>query len=189
MTGFVYAIESGSAVKIGWAIDPERRLAELNVGSPARHKLLGFVRGTKEHECELHRLCVKERIRGEWFRNEGVVSLFIERLNPYSRKIKSRGKLDDYIRQSGVTEAEIAAQARCSQGSMKLTQYLSETDLSAPVFAERAGLDASTIWRIVKGKVQPDLGTIAKISATTNGEVTLSDFLPEIAPAEPQAAS
>lgn len=34
MTGFVYAIASGEAVKIGYAKDPLLRLSELNVGSP-----------------------------------------------------------------------------------------------------------------------------------------------------------
>lgn len=82
MTGYVYAVQSGDAVKIGWAKDPVRRLAELNVGSPERHLLLGFARGTKEHERELHKLCAKERIRGEWFRKGRVVSLFLDHLPP-----------------------------------------------------------------------------------------------------------
>lgn len=34
MTGFIYAIASGDAVKIGYAKDPHRRLSELNVGAP-----------------------------------------------------------------------------------------------------------------------------------------------------------
>ena len=51
--GFVYAIESGDAVKIGYARDPVRRLSELNVGSPGSHRLLGFIEGTKDQEREL----------------------------------------------------------------------------------------------------------------------------------------
>jgi transcriptional regulator with XRE-family HTH domain len=72
---------------------------------------------------------------------------------------------------------------------MKLTQYLSEKDLSAPAFAERAGLDASTIWRIVTGRVQPDLSTIAKICAAADGAVTPNDFLHAPAGAEHQKAA
>lgn len=84
--GYVYAIESGDAVKIGFAHDPVRRLAELNVGSPGTHRLLGYARGTKEHERELHRMACGERIRGEWFRKGRVISLFLAHLPPYVPK-------------------------------------------------------------------------------------------------------
>jgi hypothetical protein len=82
MIGFVYAIESGDAVKIGWAGDPFRRLSELNVGSPDDHKLLGYIPATKDQERELHGLCAAHRIRGEWFRKEGPVLFFVESLPP-----------------------------------------------------------------------------------------------------------
>ena len=67
MTGYVYAVKSGDAVKIGWARIPERRVAELNVGSASRHELIGYVAGTREQEAECHRLLSPHRIRGEWF--------------------------------------------------------------------------------------------------------------------------
>jgi hypothetical protein len=83
MTGFVYAIESGGAVKIGFAQDPLRRLAELNVGSPGRHRLLGFIEGTKSHERELHTLFRPAHVRGEWFRKNKAVRAFLSMLPPF----------------------------------------------------------------------------------------------------------
>jgi hypothetical protein len=80
MTGFVYAIQAGDAVKIGWAADPVRRLSELNVGSPGTHKLLGFIAATKDQERELHSLLSVWRIRGEWFSISKVIAHFIELL-------------------------------------------------------------------------------------------------------------
>jgi hypothetical protein len=54
MSGFCYAIESGDAVKIGWARNPVRRLSELNVGSPGTHRLLGFIESTKAKHWRRH---------------------------------------------------------------------------------------------------------------------------------------
>lgn len=87
MTGFVYAIQSGDAVKIGWATNPQRRLTELNVGSPTAHVLLGFVAGEKADEAIAHSQCAAHRIRGEWFRIEGAVLAFIEHLPPLLPKL------------------------------------------------------------------------------------------------------
>jgi hypothetical protein len=84
MTGFVYFIEraDGDAVKIGWSETPRARCANLSVGNPKPHKLLGYVPGTKEHEREVHEICSNQRIRGEWFRKEGHVLLFLDHLPP-----------------------------------------------------------------------------------------------------------
>jgi hypothetical protein len=80
MTGFVYAIQADDAVKIGWASDPVRRLSELNVGSPNKHRLIGFVAATKSQERELHLLLSRWRIRGEWFRLVDAVEHFAKLL-------------------------------------------------------------------------------------------------------------
>lgn len=74
MSGFVYAIASGDAVKIGWASDPLRRLSELQVGHATTIELIGYAPGSKDDERALHRKCASERIRGEWFSRGPVVS-------------------------------------------------------------------------------------------------------------------
>ena len=79
MTGYVYAIDNGRGhVKIGWAKEPLRRLAELNVACSEPMRLLGYVEGTRDHEAALHQLFRRYNGRGEWFRIEGAVKTFLE---------------------------------------------------------------------------------------------------------------
>lgn len=80
MSGFVYAIECGDAVKIGYAIDPIRRLGQLNVGTAVEHQLIGCARGDQSHEKEIHILLMPWRIRGEWFAKAGLVLKFLSLL-------------------------------------------------------------------------------------------------------------
>ena len=78
MTGFVYAITNGrNAVKIGWAKEPLRRLAELNVASPDPLSLVGYASGGKQHERALQHLLRKHNIKGEWFYIEGPVKTLL----------------------------------------------------------------------------------------------------------------
>lgn len=80
MTGYVYAIECGDLVKIGFSTDPKKRLRILSTGAPEACKLIGYAEGTIRHETEIHFLAAKERVRGEWFRKGPVVSLFLSML-------------------------------------------------------------------------------------------------------------
>jgi hypothetical protein len=82
--GFIYAIESGDAVKIGWAGAPLRRLSELNVGSPGAHRLIGFVSATRHQESELHELLAPARVRGEWFAKSRAVCAFLDLLPKFT---------------------------------------------------------------------------------------------------------
>jgi rubrerythrin len=67
--GYVYFVqaESGGPFKVGWALDPESRRRELQVGNPAPLKILDFVRGSVEDERQLHDLLSEFRGTGEWF--------------------------------------------------------------------------------------------------------------------------
>lgn len=81
MSGFIYAIECGDAVKIGFAKEPKSRLVTLQIGSPAPCRLLGVKAGTHEDELALHRQFSELRIRGEWFSKNGPVLDFISELS------------------------------------------------------------------------------------------------------------
>lgn len=83
MTGYVYAIENQDGlVKLGWSKDPLRRLVKINSDTSSRCKLVGFVRGTREQEAELHRICADECVHGEWYRRGRLVSAFLSMLPP-----------------------------------------------------------------------------------------------------------
>jgi hypothetical protein len=171
MTGYVYAIESGDSVKIGWAKDPLRRLAELNVGSPGTHRLIGFARGGKDHERQIHRLCASERIRGEWFAKGRVVSLFLEHLPAYRPE-------------------KIAICANRASNGLKLDQFLAEKDMSRADFAKAIGVSEVSVTRYIGGTRLPQPAIMARIAVVTDGAVTPNDFLLAVdAPTAPIAAN
>lgn len=70
--GVVYFIQSGERgpIKIGKANDAASRMRELQVGSPARLRLLATVPGGHAMETRLHRRFSRLRVSGEWFEPE-----------------------------------------------------------------------------------------------------------------------
>ena len=64
---FVQA-EDGGLIKIGWSIDCEHRLRDMQIGSPVRLKLLVIVPGNRKRERQLHQHWAHLRAHGEWFR-------------------------------------------------------------------------------------------------------------------------
>jgi len=66
----VYFIRAGEEgpVKIGWAVDPQQRLAVLQTAHHEELVLLRVLDGEQPEERQLHRRFGPHRIRGEWFR-------------------------------------------------------------------------------------------------------------------------
>jgi len=60
---------------------------------------------------------------------------------------------------------------------MTLDDYLRTHSVSGPAFAERIGVDPTTVYRIRKGQVLPHRKTIMAIIQATEGLVGLSDFI------------
>jgi Putative antitoxin of bacterial toxin-antitoxin system, YdaS/YdaT/T5orf172 domain len=110
--GYVYAIESGDAVKIGWSANPLARMNGLKATHPGRLRLLGFVPASRRQERELHHLCEAQKIRGEWFRKDGAVIHFLSIL-PAPKPILMPAKRT-YIprskRENGLERALIAVE-------------------------------------------------------------------------------
>lgn len=135
MSGYVYAISDGrGAVKIGYAADPIRRLSELSVGRADALRLLGMARGDKRHEAQCHHLLRAYRIKGEWFRHEGRVSLLVDMLPApgISRPIAAR----KVARRFGRVQCEIGASAH-------------DVLAAAKAYAAAVGIGMSTAsWRV-----------------------------------------
>lgn len=90
MTGFVYAIGNpDGAVKIGFARNPQQRLASLRCGSQEDLRILGVLPGDRSVEAYLHQRFSAERIRGEWFKREGAVAQFVADLQPYPDRTRA----------------------------------------------------------------------------------------------------
>lgn len=73
---FVYFIQSGETIKIGYSKTPELRVDQLRRGGRAQRpsagiaptiRLLAYVEGGQELERKLHSRFAESRDRGEWF--------------------------------------------------------------------------------------------------------------------------
>ncbi len=66
---FVYVIQATGTnrIKLGYSIQPEQRLKELQTGSPYKLKMLAQWPGTRYMESQLHRALAAYRQDGEWF--------------------------------------------------------------------------------------------------------------------------
>ncbi len=94
---YIYFIQAGNEsrpTKIGWARDPMKRLADMQVAVPDHLRLLATVPGTAKDERELHERFSAGWIRGEWFE-------------------ASTPGLRDLI--DGLISAQIAAEIECAQ--------------------------------------------------------------------------
>lgn len=79
-TGFIYLIHAVGTkrFKIGFAIDPERRLRHLSTGSPFQLELLAVRKGPQHHEAQMHRYFAEYRVNGEWFEPRRSAEAFVE---------------------------------------------------------------------------------------------------------------
>jgi hypothetical protein len=78
--GWVYLIESGDNVKIGWSQDVSRRMMELQIANPVGLKLLGTVPGTKKDEFAYHAKFAHLNVTGEWFKkSDEILAILVER--------------------------------------------------------------------------------------------------------------
>jgi hypothetical protein len=69
MTGQVYFLKAPAVnlIKIGFSIDPERRLNEVRLISPTPVEFMGSIRGDYEEERALHQKFAHLHSHGEWF--------------------------------------------------------------------------------------------------------------------------
>ena len=65
--GFVYVVQAGDAIKIGFSADPERRIKNLQTSHQETLETLLIFPGSVGLEKQLHRRYAQYRIRGEWF--------------------------------------------------------------------------------------------------------------------------
>lgn len=73
MTGYVYAIQKGDLVKIGFSARPLRRFKNINREEGGGAVLLATVPGSFADERRLHLILADWRVSGEWFRFTGPV--------------------------------------------------------------------------------------------------------------------
>jgi predicted GIY-YIG superfamily endonuclease len=77
---YVIYCENPHSVKIGVSGNIPKRLSSLQTSNPTKLKLLGFVEHENAYQLEqdIHAYLKDYKINGEWFRFEGLASLFVE---------------------------------------------------------------------------------------------------------------
>lgn len=95
---FIYIIGCSGFIKIGFAKNPEKRLASLQTGSPAELILHASfeTEHPKIHEKMIHRRFRRFRVRGEWFdvplEKAMEVTESVTQEKPRQHRKKKRGK-------------------------------------------------------------------------------------------------
>ena len=75
---YIYFISDGDTVKIGRAIEPRKRLAELQCAHPSPLRILAAVLNHASLEQAIHERFKGEKLTGEWFRLSDELATFIE---------------------------------------------------------------------------------------------------------------
>lgn len=87
MSGYVYAIESGGRIKIGYSEKPEHRFSKVASDAPFPCVLLGYWPGTVADELAIHQLFNSVRLHGEWFAaTENLLAFIAARVIPVEPK-------------------------------------------------------------------------------------------------------
>lgn len=76
--GFVYFIEAGGHIKIGFTINVQSRVAQIETSTPFTVTVLRQEPGTMATEAAYHIRFAAQHIKGEWFRFEGGLKEFLE---------------------------------------------------------------------------------------------------------------
>ena len=93
--GYIYFIQGkcGGAIKIGYSVDPKKRLEVLQTGYPDTLQILLMIPGNEGNERIQHRLFEDARLKGEWFRPDDCLIEKIKEL---------KGKYDSSTAKVGV---------------------------------------------------------------------------------------
>jgi hypothetical protein len=76
--GWVYFIEAGGYIKIGFTGSVPSRLAQIETATPFVLTLLRQEPGTLETEMAFHKRFGALHVKGEWFRFEGELREYLE---------------------------------------------------------------------------------------------------------------
>jgi len=96
--GYVYFIQGlcGGAIKIGYSVDPAKRLKALQTGYPDTLTILFMVPGNESTERQVHKEFETSKLKGEWFRPDEYV---IQKIKEWKRGL---GMVDEAMQKVGV---------------------------------------------------------------------------------------
>lgn len=102
-SGWIYFVKAGpdGPIKIGWTVNPQKRLEQLQTGSAVRLFILGTMEGSSVGESAFHKRWSRYRIRGEWFEPAPEIVDFV-RINRHRGFVEV--ELDDIADDEGYWE-------------------------------------------------------------------------------------
>lgn len=100
MSGVVYFVSDGNAIKIGTTKQLSARLSQMQGGNPTKLVVLATVEGSFAHERAVHQELAEHRIKGEWFADCQQVRAAVERytrdgITPLPSSRAGTSKADD----------------------------------------------------------------------------------------------
>ena len=76
---FIQAIDGPNLIKIGYSYNADKRIRNLQIGSPVPLCVLGVISGTRQDEKDWHQRWIHCREHGEWFTPTPALLNAIER--------------------------------------------------------------------------------------------------------------
>lgn len=109
----IYFVQAATGhIKIGYATNIKKRLAELQVSQPAELTLLGVREGGRAVEAEMHRRFSEHHAKGEWFYPaDGILQYIAAFTTPrpvkkrFDRRLEWQGKREEERRQAWLSGA------------------------------------------------------------------------------------
>jgi hypothetical protein len=133
---FIYFIVCGDYIKIGYSDNPEKRLVQMQTGSPIDMSLALKIEGTRATEQEMHSRFSRLRVRGEWFHFDEELRDFVNGHFPPDELAKRRER-DAYSRGMAegvqITLEEVWSwRLKCRNPDFKTTlnSYLERVDIA-----------------------------------------------------------
>lgn len=119
----VYFIEAVGLdlVKIGYAVDLEKRFTNLMTASPAALTLLGVLPGGAKLEMELHAKLADHRAHGEWFHKTPEVMAVVATAQPSEdqRWLNQRAKVRGAALQAYLAKMKAGEIVRPTRGPLR----------------------------------------------------------------------
>ena len=118
-TGYVYFVRCQHYVKVGYAKDVERRIAELQIGNPYKLEVVATVQGTPSLERAFHKALRRKYVRGEWFELDSEVQHLIAQIL-VGAEAKSFLQISDL---AGTPNAEYRAMTRKERQKLRARYF------------------------------------------------------------------
>jgi len=132
----IYFIKANEKVKIGYAVDPSKRIPAIQTSSPFDLEVLLIIDGNYDKEYELHKRFQDMRTSGEWFEFGEPIKSFIKENLEFDRKYEFGFIIEDFTenekvlrlrKQNNLTLQALADKLKISAQSVKEIQDREKT--------------------------------------------------------------